>query len=306
MGIIETARKIAKSKDAIPPLKIRTPDKISSIIQTIIQEGRPLQIAIDIRVQKFYSNRIIKVDSFGGSPSLVVDTILPEKHARRALEISEFLELSFSIGKDPYTFQSKFLTMGNERFSTVAIAYPEAIFLHQFRTAERFFLNQDDPPVFIKGEFPIAANTLGSEVAVVVDISVDGLSFLTANNKFQPETNIRVEVEFPDDSRIDIKAMVTQLTDLKDQEFPYKCGIRFENLSKTQVEIIARFIQNEKKTRENFDENVYDIERIGRIAHNKTKIRARLENREVSEKEVEEMKDFLEFRNIELDETLDL
>ncbi|MBI5186511.1 MAG: PilZ domain-containing protein [Nitrospinae bacterium] len=306
MGIIETARKIAKSKNAIPPLKFKTSEKIASIMQEAIREGSSLEIAIDIRVQKFYSDRIIRKDNFEGLPALVIDTVMPEEHGRRALETSEFLEISFHLGGDPYTFQSRFLAMGEERFSTVTIAYPAEVLRHQFRTAERFFLTPDDPPVFVKLEFPVTTKILGTEVAVASDISVDGLSFLTANNKLEPETSIKVEIEFPDVSPMDTKAVVMQLTDLKDQEFPYKCGIRFEGVSKSLVEGISRFIQNEKKAKENLDENVYNIERITRIALHKTKIRARLEGREVSEKEQEEMKDFLEFKNIELDESLDL
>ena len=52
--------------------------------------------------------------------------------------------------------------------------------------------------------------------------------------------------------------------------------------------------------------NIFDIERITRVTLHKTKIRARLEGREISPRELEDMKDFLEFKNIDLDESLDL
>ena len=51
-----------------------------------------------------------------------------------------------------------------------------------------------------------------------------------------------------------------------------------------------------KKNREGRDENIFDIDRITRIALHKTKIRGRLEGREISQNELEDMKDFLEFK----------
>lgn len=306
MGIIDTARKIAKVKDAIPPLKIHEPEKMEAILQALIKEKNPLEIAIDIRLQRFYSNRAIRVGNDQGVPALVIDTVLPEEHGRHALKTSEFIEVSFRLGGDPYTFQSRFLSMGGEKFSTVFIAYPKTIYRYQFRTAERFYFTPDDPPVFVTTEYAISANTSGRETAVATDISMDGLSFSTANNRLSPETLIRIEIEIPEASPIQCKAVVTQLTDLKEQEFPYKCGIHFEGLSKIQKESVSRFIQNEKKSREGRDENIFDIDRITRIALHKTKIRARLEGREISQQELEDMKDFLEFKNIDLDESLDL
>ena len=61
-----------------------------------------------------------------------------------------------------------------------------------------------------------------------------------------------------------------------------------------------------EKNREGRDENIFDIDRITRIALHKTKIRGRLEGREISQNELEDMKDFLEFKNIDLDEYMDL
>lgn len=303
MGIIETARKIAKTKDSIPPKKIKSPQEIGDIIKKIIKGGNPLEVAIDIRVQKFYSSRVFKASIFKGNPSLEIDTVLPADYGKYALETSEYIELSFSLEGNPYTFKSRFLAMGEQAFPSVTIAYPEIICLHQFRTAERFEFIPDSSPVFVELKYPVSSKIIGKETGLVHDFSVDGLAFPTRNDKLEEGMSINVEIDIPDHGRIVTKATVRQMSGVRNPEYPLKCGIHFEGLSSPQKERIARFIINEKKIISTLDENVYDKDRVFRLVRNKQKIKAKLEGRVVSEKEFEEMKDVAEFENLDLNKS---
>ncbi len=298
---------MAKVKSAIPPLKMISPEKIATIVQDLIKGKRPLEVTIDVHAKEFYSSRIIKTGRIKGRPSLIIDTVMPAEQGKRALARSEELEVGFLLRDDPHTFHSSFFSMEEEgEFSAVAIAYPEAIYFHQFRNAERFVFTPDDPPAFAKVEFPITKQTMGHEVGLVRDLSIDGLSFSTRNNKLEPETRINVEIEITEMEFLEAKATVVEISNARDEGFPYKCGISFDYMEQMDRERISRFIHEERRNRAKLDKNAYDMERIMTMAKNKIRIKARLEGREVQHHELEEIQDFLEFKNIELDESLDL
>lgn len=304
MGIVETAKKVSKLKGTLPPTRIQSPGKIASIIETLIEEAQPLEITIDIRTTTFYSNRVYKAKSFKGYPSLEIDTVFPINIAMHAFQDSRLIEIGFRLEGNPYTFKSSFFAMDDES-SLVTIAYPKIIYLHMFRTAERFYITLEAPLVFVNIKYFATKKTAGLEVGLVKNISMDGLAFTTNDRMLAPGKEIKVEIEISGSDFISTKAVIKNLNFINGKEFKYVCGICFDDLNMWQKRIISTLIQELKKSRAKFDDDTYDRERINKIAIAKAKIKARLEGRDFKE-ELEDIKDLLEFEKIDLDESLDL
>lgn len=272
MAIIETIRKIAKYKDAIPPEKVGTPGRIGAILQALVEQRRGLEVAIDERMQIFSSSGILKIGTYDDKPCLVIDTLIPKIEGIRALEGSARLEIGFRLNDVPHTFMSTFHALSRESSPTVTIAYPDAIYVHQFRGAYRLSPTtsepivahvqarpavkkegQDEQPAAGGGEEK-AKETL-EEANPVDDISIEGMAFFT-KNRFPNGTEVFVEFEVPGQGVFKTKAVVMNLSRVESTRYPYKCGIRFEGLPAPEKEKIYRYIlgkqREEIKRRQSF------------------------------------------------------
>lgn len=264
MAIIETVRKIAKYKDAIPPEKIDTPGRIRAILASLMEQRRMLEVAIDERVQIFSSSGILEIGSYKEKPCLIIDTLIPKLEGMRALEGSSRLEIGFRLNDVPHTFESTFHALSRDTSPTVAVAYPEVVYAHQFRGAYRLSPTTSEPIVAHVQVVPsgkrengdgIGGTEGGGEKVTEVredanpvdDISIEGMAFFTKNKNLSKGTDIYVEFEVPGEGLFKTKAVVMNLIRVESSRYPYKCGIRFENLSVPEKERIYRYILEKQR-----------------------------------------------------------
>ncbi len=259
MAIIETVRKVSKLKGAVPPEEVTTSERIEAIIKTIISERKTLEVAIDERLQVFSSSQIIDKGLFEGNPCLILDTLIPKPEGIRALESSLKLEIGFRRNDVPHTFESTFYTLSEDRSPTVCISYPKVVYLHQFRGAYRISPTTGEP-VYVNIEFTTVKRkqeTNGPPVSdvdsektkkiqeqkdPVGDISIDGMAFFTKNGNLTKGTEIFVDFEVPGSGHFASNAVVMNLSRTESSKYPFKCGIRFEDISKAEKELIYHYI----------------------------------------------------------------
>ena len=262
MAILETVRKLAKLKNITPPEKVGTPGRIEIIIDAIIDQRKMLEVAVDERLQSFSSSGVIDIDKFKGSPCLLIDTLIPKIEGIRALETASKLEVGFRLNKVPYTFYAKFLAISDDSSPQVTISYPEAVFIHQFRNAFRisptleqpisvnikfkaFQENEAEEETGEEGENTEIAGTIKDfEEAgnFVEDISIDGMAFLTKSDKLSVGKEIYLDFTVPGVDHFKTRAVVMNLSRADSSKYPFKCGIRFEEIPDTAKDRIYQYL----------------------------------------------------------------
>lgn len=262
MAILETVRKLSKSKKSIPPKKVDTPGRINAIIDSVMKERRMLEVAVDERLQIFSSSGIIERSVFKDNPCLIIDTLIPKLEGIRALEGSSSLLIGFRLNEVPHTFKSSFLAFrGEERAPIVAISYPQAIHIHQFRGAFRLSPTLSDP-ITVNVEASLAmkrqAGTSGPEPGetvekfleegdIVEDISMEGMAFLTKNPKLTKGTEVFVDFGIPGVGSFGTMAVVMNLTRTESTKYPFKCGVSFMDFTKADQERLYRYILEKQR-----------------------------------------------------------
>ncbi|MBI5186866.1 MAG: PilZ domain-containing protein [Nitrospinae bacterium] len=263
MAILETVRKLSKSKKSIPPAKVETPGRINAIIDSVLKERRMLEVAVDERLQIFSSSGIIERSVFKDNPCLVIDTLIPKLEGIRALEGSASLLIGFRLNEVPHTFESSFLAFrGEDRAPIVAISYPQVIHIHQFRGAFRLSPTLSEP-ITVNVEAALTmkkqAGTSGPEAEtgtvekfleegnVVEDISMEGMAFLTKNPKLTKGTEVFIDFGIPGVGSFGTMAVVMNLARTESTKYPFKCGVSFMDFTKADQERLYRYILEKQR-----------------------------------------------------------
>jgi c-di-GMP-binding flagellar brake protein YcgR len=259
MAIMETIRKMAKAEEGPSPEKVETPGRIEAIVNEIIRERKRLEVAMEDHSQIFSSSGIINKGSFKGRPCLIIDTLIPKLEGIHALEGLPKLEIGFCLGEVPHTFESGFFALSAESSPLVTISYPRIIWAHQFRDAFRVppalaqpitvkvtFLSSGERPEGngeTKPDTDSGKNGENQEIkAIVEDISITGMGLLTRNGNLAAGTEIHMNLEIPGIGCFEKKAVVMNSRRSGNSKFPFKCGIEFKNMSKTEKDRIYQYI----------------------------------------------------------------
>ncbi len=266
MAILDTVRKLAKLKNIIPPEKVNTPGRIEIIVDAIVDQRKMLEVAVDERIQSFSSSGIIDIGKYKGNTCLVIDTLIPKLEGMRALETASQLEVGVRLNKVPYTFKSRFFAVSDENSPQVTISYPQEVFIHQFRNAFRISPTLEQP-IYVDVKFKAfqedetgeeAGEETGEEGEnaekagtikdfeetgnFVEDISIDGMAFLTKSGKLTAGKEVYVDFKVPGVDHFKTRAVVMNLLRADSTKYPFKCGIRFEDIPETAKNRIYEYL----------------------------------------------------------------